>query len=97
MSASPASILCISLFEDHVNVFPRRFLQSLALSGSQISAKYTWSKTFRDTCNASGKNGSRLSISNSFLHDHGLREIYRIELFVRHSEANCGKAGIVVN
>ena len=95
MSASPASILRISLFEDHVNVFPRRFLQSLALSVSHISAKYTWSKIFRDTCNASGKIGSRLSISNSFLHDHGLREIYRIELFVRHSEAN--KAGIVVN
>ena len=47
--------------------------------------------------NASGKNGSRLSISNSFLHDHDLRKLYRIELFVRHSEASCCKTGIVVN
>ena len=49
-----------------------------ALSGSQIGAKYTWSKTFRDTCNASGKIGSRLSISNSFLHDHGSGNITSI-------------------
>ena len=59
--------------------------------------KYTWSKAFRDTCNASGKNSSRLSISNNFLHDHGLRKLYRIELFVLNSEANCRKTGIVVN
>ena len=41
--------------------------------------------------------GSRLSISNNFLHHHGLRKLYRVELFVGHSEANCGKTGIVVN
>ena len=85
MTASPASILCTSLFEYHVKVSLRRFLQSLALSGSQISTKYTWSKPFRDTCNASGINGSRLSISNNFLRDHGLRILDQIELFVGHS------------
>ena len=107
VSARAISFWIPVMFPELSNVGVSRFhTMHIAFRGSRkrFSAKIptiacaqrqsdTWSKIFRDTCNASEKHGSRLSISNNFLHDHGLRKPYRIELFVRHSEANCRKTG----
>ena len=92
VSASPASILCISLFEDHVNVFPRRFLQSIALSGSQISSKHTWSKPFVILV---------MPLEKMVLDCQYTTIFYTVMVYVNsivgHSEANCRKTGIFVN